>query len=108
MGVSVGGWLLAALKENLFAFSASTGVCFIATTGITGAPRGHGLHSDSNSVCEHASPMQLWVKQVDHRKRRRRALDGAFWIIKELCHYATSVAVPTEDKDRRENRRLSG
>lgn len=75
MGVSVGGWLPAALKENFFAFSASTGVCFIAATGITDAPRGHGLHLDSNSVCEHASPMPLWVKQVDHRKRRRRALE---------------------------------
>lgn len=46
---------LAALKENSFAFSASTGVCFIATTGITGAPRGRGLHLDSSSACEHAS-----------------------------------------------------
>lgn len=62
----MGGWLLAALKGNLFAFSASAGVCFIATTGITGAPRGHGLLLDSDSVCGHAGfRMQLWVKQDD-------------------------------------------
>lgn len=72
-GVSVGVWLLAALKRNLFALSASAGVCFIATTGITGPPRGHGLHLDSDSFCQSANlRMQLWVKRDDWRSGKEK------------------------------------